>query len=67
MALDLLLLREGVLKAMRGPELTVRADILRGLAGPQGKSFFIVVLGRRLAGQGWRHSCSCLQWNKSGL
>lgn len=63
MAYELLLLKEGILLATRGPELTVRADVLGGLARPQGKGFFIVILRGRLVGQWWRH-VGCLQGNK---
>lgn len=50
----------------RGPELTVRADVLRGLAWPQGKGLLIVVLRRRPVWQRWRQVC-CLEGEGGGM
>ena len=50
----------------QGPELTVGADILRGLARSQGKGLLIVVLRRRPVGERWRQ-VSCLKKDRGGV
>lgn len=50
----------------RGPELTVGADVLGGLARPQGKGLLIVVLGGRPVGEWWRQ-VGCLKGDKGGV
>lgn len=50
----------------RGLELTVGADVLGGLARPQGKGLLIVVLRWRPVGERWRQ-VGCLEGNEGDV